>query len=109
MNNSPALKTFSAVFVVAGASRRTFFDAADESEARATCICWGVGLEGEAKRPGAAPEPLPEAYDAQTARRLLGGVSRTTLYKEIVLGNLQRVPGTRRVLITRTSIEKRCR
>jgi hypothetical protein len=38
----------------------------------------------------------------------MGGVGRTTIYKELVLGNLERVAGTRRVLITRKSLERRC-
>ncbi len=107
--NQQILKTFSVVFVVNGNVRRAQIEAADDAEARATCLRWNVGLEGEVARARYVPEPLAEAYDSQTARRLLGGISRTSLYKQVAAGNLDRVPGTRRVLITRSSIERRCR
>jgi hypothetical protein len=107
--NAPKLKSYSAVFAVNGGMRRVHFDAADEAEAQATCERWGAGLEAEAQRPEIQQSPLPEAYDSATARRLLGGISRTSLYKELVLGHLDRVSGTRRVLITRSSLERRCR
>lgn len=51
--------------------------------------------------------PLPESYELDKARELLGGISRSTVYREIHNGLLERVPNTRRVLITRESIEKR--
>jgi len=47
---------------------------------------------------------LSPVYDAPTARRMLGNISHTTLWQEILLGNLERVPGTRRCLVTRESV-----
>jgi hypothetical protein len=105
---SSKLRLWSAVYVANGALRRMNFEASDEAEARDFAIRCGAGLEGESTRSESRFEPLPVAYDAKTARRLLGGVSRSALYKELVLGRLERVPGTRRVLITRTSLEQRC-
>lgn len=102
------MKRFSAVHVAGSNIRRLVFEALDEGEAQQFAIKWGVGIEGETKLID-APAPLPEAYDQETARKLLGGISRTTLYAELCLGRLERVPGIRRVLITRCSIERRCR
>lgn len=102
------LLTYSAVRVVAGSIRRLWIEAASEAEARAFCASADAGYEGPADRPRNA-DPVPEAYDEKTARRLLGGVSRTSLYKMVVLGEINRVQGTRRLLITRSSIERRCR
>lgn len=86
-----------------------WFEAEDAERARAFAARCGAGLYDEAGSPG-SPEALrPEAYDEKTARLLLGGISRTTLYRELALRRLDRVPGTRRVLVTRASIERRCR
>ncbi len=106
---SAPLKFFSAVYVVQGRMRRMFFQATDDAEAREFCAHWGSGLEGESTRPATAPEHLPEAYDQETARALLGGISKSTLYREIQDGKLDRLPGTRRILITRLSLEARSR
>lgn len=103
------LKLFSAVFIENGVLRHMWFEAVDESEARSTCSRLGAALEGETARLQVEHEPMPELYNAETARRILGGISRSTLYKEIVLGRLERVPGIRRILITRSSLERRCR
>jgi hypothetical protein len=84
-----------------------FFEAADEAEARKFCVRWGSGLEGKSTRPELAEEPLPEAYDEKTARQMLGGISKSTLYREIQDGKLERLPGTRRILVTRSSLEAR--
>lgn len=108
LESSAKLRIWSAVYVANGVLRRMNFEAGDEAEAREFAIRCGAGLEGEAIRLKTTSEPLPVAYDAKTARRLLGGVSRSSLYKELVLGRLERVPGTRRVLITRSSLEQRC-
>jgi hypothetical protein len=104
-----SVKTFSAIRAANGRLRRLWLEAADETEAHELCLRIDAGLEGEAQRPESAAPLLPEAYDARTARRLLGGISRSSLYKELILGNLERVGGTRRVLITRESLERRCR
>lgn len=103
------LKSFSGIFIIDGEVRRMRFEAVDLNEAKAIAVKWGVGVEGEAPVVNDAPAPLPEAYDQETARRLLGNISRTSLYAELAKGNLERVHGTRRVLITRRSLERRCR
>lgn len=109
MNADPALKKFSGLYIVEGEIRRIVYEARDLPEARELAGRWGVGLEGEAVGfPGQSPAPLPEAYDEKTARYLLGGISRTSLYAELATGRLQRLAGTRRVLVTRRSIERRC-
>lgn len=54
-----------------------------------------------------APELLPESYELPVAQKLLGGISRSTIYRDVHRGLLDRVPHTRRVLITRESIERR--
>jgi hypothetical protein len=103
------LRKFSGIYVAAGEIRRVVYEARDITEARELAGKWGVGLEGEAAAfPCDTPAPLPEAYDEKTARYLLGGISRTTLYAELATGRLQRLSGTRRVLVTRRSIERRC-
>lgn len=109
MTADPALKKYSGIHVAAGEIRRIVYEARDIVEARQFAAQWGVGLEGEAVAfSGESPPPLPEAYDEKTARYLLGGISRTTLYAELATGRLQRLSGTRRVLVTRRSIEHRC-
>lgn len=109
MNAGPALRRFSGIYIAAGEIRRVVYEARDIAEAREFAAKWGVGIEGEtAAFPGESPPPLPEAYDEKTARYLLGGISRTTLYAELATGRLQRLAGTRRVLVTRRSIERRC-
>lgn len=109
MNADPKLKKFSGIYVAAGEIRRVVYEAKDITEARQLAAKWGVGIEGEAVAiPIESPPPLPEAYDEKTARYLLGGISRTTLYTELATGRLQRISGTRRVLVTRRSIERRC-
>lgn len=109
MRIKPELKRFSGIYIVAGEIRRIVYEARDLSEARQLARNWGVGLEGETVAfAGESPPPLPEAYDEKTARYLLGGISRTTLYAELATGRLQRITGTRRVLVTRRSIERRC-
>lgn len=109
MNADPALKKFSGIYVAAGEIRRVVYEAKDLAEARQLAAKWGVGIEGEAATfPGESSPPLPEAYDEKTARYLLGGISRTTLYAELATGRLKRIAGTRRVLVTRQSIERRC-
>lgn len=109
MNADPALKKYSGIYVAAGEIRRVVYEAKDVTEAKEFAARWGVGIEGEATAfPGHSPAPVPEAYAEKTARYLLGGISRTTLYAELAMGRLKRLPGTRRVLVTRRSIEHRC-
>lgn len=104
--NPGTLETFSAVTVVAGQIRRLWFQAAGEEEARQLCVTWNAGYEGPARGPEFHTTPAPEAYDEKTARALLGGVSKMTLWRWVAVGKLDRVPGTRRFLVTRSSIER---
>lgn len=109
MNADSALKKFSGIYVAAGEIRRVVYEAKDITEAKLLASKWGVGIEGETVAfSGESPPPLPEVYNEKTARYLLGGISRTTLYAELATGRLQRIAGTRRVLVTRRSIERRC-
>lgn len=93
---------YAAVIPVKGELHRIYFDASDVEEARQVAIACHAGLEGEARRP---ESPAPVAFDMKEARSLLGGVSRATVYNWLAEGRLERVPGTRKVLITRSSIE----
>ncbi|MCB1103258.1 MAG: hypothetical protein H7A44_11115 [Opitutaceae bacterium] len=109
MNADSVLKKFSGVFIASGEIRRVVYEAKDIDEAKQLAAKWGVGVEGETVTISTeSPPPLPEAYDEKTARYLLGGISRTTLYAELATGRLKRLSGTRRVLVTRRSIERRC-
>ncbi len=104
---------YSAIIPIDGRIRRITFEAADEEDARLLAAKCGAGIEGPAAQPGVLPAtpgtPEPLAYDAQTACKLLGGVSYTTLWRWVARGELDRVSGTRHVLITRKSLERKCR
>lgn len=101
------MKRFSATYSSNGISCRMTFEAADLEAARAQAARWGVGVEGEALETAASVAPaLPVAYDLPTACALLGNVSRATIYNWLVAGKLERVPESRRVLITRRSMER---
>ena len=102
------MRKYSGIYVADGQARRIVFEAKDHDEAVKIATLWNVGIDGEAPNIQEEPRPLPEAYDQETARHLLGGISRTTLYAELATGKLERMPGTRRVLVTRRSIERRC-
>lgn len=98
------MKRFAAVMVCDGTLRHVTFEAVDESEAQAIAKKWDVGFAGEA-----APEPIikstdPEAFCLEDTQRMLGGVSRATIYRWMEIGRLHRVRDTRRVLITRKSV-----
>lgn len=107
MNTASAPKIFCANFAKEGICRRVWFESDSFESARDVATSWGVGLLGESQQPELRPEALPEAYDESDARRLLGGISRTTLWRELADGKLERLPGTRRLLVTRSSIETR--
>lgn len=113
MNDEPKSKTnlatHAAVFVANGEIRRLWFQAASEEEARAFCLQFNAGYEGLSRTPETEVKPAPEAYNATTARELLGGISESTLYRELSEGKLERVPDTRRLLITRASLERRAK
>jgi hypothetical protein len=104
------MKQYSAVYVWNGALRKIVFEAATTEEAQQLAAKWGFGLEGEtvARISESVTPATPEAYDEETARKLLGNISRTTLYRLILRGKLNRVPAMRRVLVTRRSIERFC-
>jgi hypothetical protein len=103
------VKKFSGIYVLAGTIRRVIFEATDAAEALTLATGWNLGLEGEAPAgpdcEGAAA-PVPELYDLETSRRLLGGVSRGTIYRWLLIGKLERDPDSRKVLLTRRSIER---
>ncbi len=104
------MQTYSAICVDQGTIRRVWFEAADADTARAFCLRKDLGLEGPATPvarmtpANEEPQPEPETYDAKTACRILG-VSLATLYRWLDDGRLRRVGGTRRMLVTRQSIE----
>jgi hypothetical protein len=58
--NTCALKTYSAVYLDAGAVRHLWFEAESPAQAREKCLQWSAGLEGEASRPD-AESPVPAA------------------------------------------------
>lgn len=98
---------YAGIFIVAGAVRRLRFEAASPEEANELALKWGVGVEGEAADTSTVAAAQPEAYDLPTARRVLGNVSRSTIYRWLLLGELERLPSIGKVLITRQSIERR--
>lgn len=100
--------TYSALAVIAGEVRRVWFEAAGETEARELCRELKLGYEGAAARPK-LEEMAPVALDEKAALKALGGVSRATLYRMLIRGDLLRLPGSRRLLITRSSIERLAR
>ena len=106
------MKTFSGIYVRGGSVRRITLEAETTLEAQEIAAVWNVGIEGETAEltaAAAATAVPPEAYDLVTARRLLGNVCRSTVYNLLAVGDLERVPKTRKVLITRKSLEARCR
>lgn len=100
------LKRYNGIHVFNGMVRRLTFEAATPEEAQQLAAKWEVGVEGEAPEAGAVKSALPEAYDLKTTRQLLGGVSERTVWRWLICGDLQRIPGVRRVLVTRRSIER---
>jgi hypothetical protein len=112
------MREFAAMVPVGGRLVEIRFDALDERDALSVAVACHGGLvpdgavpSGGAAVPGwrlpsgrSAPEPV--AFDITRAREILGGISRATVYAWLALGRLERVPGTRRVLITRSSLER---
>jgi hypothetical protein len=102
------LKEFIGVYVVAGQVRRITFEAPSLEDAHQQATKWGVGVAGESL-PAAVvsqvPTSLPETFNLKEAQRLLG-VSRSTVYQLLKDGFLDRLPGIRRTLITRRSLER---
>jgi hypothetical protein len=98
------MKRFAALFIFAGGIRRMTFDAIDIKEAETIGLEWGVGVEGEADEIGPVKPIVPEAFNLEDTRRLLGGIGRTLVYEMLNDGRLERVPQVRRLLVTRKSI-----
>ncbi|HEY0945050.1 MAG TPA: helix-turn-helix domain-containing protein [Opitutaceae bacterium] len=106
------MRQFSAIYVSGGTLRKVLFEAATAAEAQELATKWGFGIQGEISEttppPADKTTSLPEAFDVENACRMLGDISRTTLYRLLVRGKLERVPATRKVLVTRRSIERFC-
>lgn len=106
------MKRYRGIFLVEASIRRINFEALSLEEAQRLAAGWGFGLEGETLEDAAvetAHRPVAaEAFDVANACRILGGISRTTLYRLLVRGKLERLTATRKVLVTRRSIERFC-
>lgn len=110
-NDADFTRRYRAIFIINGAVRRLTFDALSPEEAEKLAATWGFGLEGEIGDEPQTHLPRPdvkEAYDVSSACRVLGGISCTTLYRILVRRQLDRLPATRKVLVTRKSIERFC-
>ena len=79
-------------------------------DARKFAATLGFGLIGEApvvaNQSNIVAFERPDAFDVPQARHKLGGISRSTLYRLLKRGKLSRLTDTRKVLITRRSIER---
>ena len=83
------------------------FEAPDENAALAIAKHYGGGLVGEATATFQNVRPVePEAFDLAATKQVLGGLGRSTIYRLLKEGELERVPGLGRVLITRKSVRK---
>lgn len=99
------MKKFAGIYVRNAQAFRVIFEAEDRDAADRIGVDWGIGVEGEAPEANAAAEvPPPEAFSIAEAGRLLGGIKRSTIYRWLGCGKLERLPDCRRVLITRRSI-----
>jgi hypothetical protein len=109
--HSEITKRYRAIFLVNGSIRKITFEALSMEEASRLAANWGFGLEGEeAEAPSSllVSSPAKEAFDVTNACQVLGDISRTTLYRLLITGKLERLPATRKVLVTRRSIERFC-
>ena len=87
------------------------FEALGLDEAKRLAAGWGFELEGELTEEFNRPQSVsitPEAFDVPNACRIMGDISRSTLYRLLMRGKLERLPATRKVLVTRRSIERFC-
>lgn len=110
-NESGPMRKYSAIYVDAGMIRKVTFEAENLEEARRLATQWGFGLEGEAQPEIGCPEEKvvhPDAFNSKDSRRKLGDISRTMLYRLLARKILCRLPGTRKILVTRASIERYC-
>lgn len=103
------MKTYHGQYARGGKMRGISFEAEDLEDAIRIGADWGVGVTGEGSLAGSpasqSSHEEPAVYDLETARRILGNVSRHTIWKWLTLGRLERVPYCRRILITRESIQ----
>ena len=105
------LRRYRAIYLAESSIRQVTFEALCLDEARRLAAAWGFGLEGEVVGEGDDTQGQtvgPEAFDVTKACRILGDISRTTLYRLLIRGKLERLPATRKVLVTRRSIERFC-
>ena len=82
--NGGVFRSYRAVYVAESSIRKVTFEAFSLEEAQRLAAVWGFGLEGEAC--GDADNTHgntvgPEAFDVMNACRILGDISRTTLYR----------------------------
>ncbi|HTH46789.1 MAG TPA: hypothetical protein VMB21_04710 [Candidatus Limnocylindria bacterium] len=105
------MNRFEAIYLIDGSIRRIAFEAENTEEAQRLAAKLGFGLIGDAHEESILPQEQPvdpKAYDSTNARRLLGGISRTSLYRLLARGKLDRLPDTRKILVTRASIDRYC-
>jgi hypothetical protein len=105
------MKRFRAIYLTESCIRKVTFEAPCLDEARRLAAGWGFGLEGEEAEElpqFQSSSFAPEAFDVANACRILGDISRTTLYRLLLRGQLERLPATRKVLVTRRSVERFC-
>lgn len=108
---SPLLRRYRAIYLADSSIRNVTFEALCLDEAKRLAAGWGFGLEGEVTEEPQQPQRnavTPEAFDVASACRIMGDISRTTLYRLLIRGKLERLPATRKVLVTRRSIERFC-
>ena len=83
------LRRYRAIYLAESSIRQVTFEALCLDEARRLAAAWGFGLEGEAtEEPSRSPQCAiaPEAFDVASACRIMGDISRTTLYRLLVRG-----------------------
>lgn len=102
--------TYEAIQIENSLIRKVWFEAQSPDDARAFALKCGLGLQGEGP-PIAASDAAPTfdpvaAFDVPRACQHLGGISRTSLYRLLVRGKLSRLKHTRKVLVTRRSINR---
>jgi hypothetical protein len=105
------MKRFRAIYLAESSIRNVTFEALCLDEAKRLAAAWGFGLEGEVAEESTQLKSnayAPEAFDVASACRILGDISRTTLYRLLLRGKLERLPATRKVLVTRRSVERFC-
>lgn len=95
--------TFTAIAIVDGAFVKVRFEASSLTEVRDLLGLSTPVPDDSVIATKAALEPY--AYTVAEACALLGGIGRTSLYRLLARGKLKRLPHTRRVLVTRVSLE----